>query len=545
MKFNDLPPWATGLLVSFSLLTSCKQELEKAVPLSAEMKTPADTILRNVEDAYPGVSGIVKEGVLEGQPIRYMEKNGQAVWQGDIILSPEQLSGNGPNSPEQLAQPGKNAKTEGAGMTNPDRRWIDFIIPYQIGAGVNESVISNAINAWQSSTPIRFVPRTNQTDYVRFVQASGNSSALGRQGGMQEIRVQSGVSAGTVMHEIGHTIGLWHEHARADRDAHIIINWHNIISKEEENNFWQYYEGDGFDFDPFDFNSIMLYGNYDFSKDPKNLPTMVKKDGSLWTLNRQSPSSSDARTVKSMYSNLYIIWNGSLYGVNPKDGSFVNLGSGMLAPARSIAEDKNELRIIENGSLWKVNRLNGQKQKLGNYYWGGSVGLTGADPYGYCYAQHGTRLWKIDRFGNRTRLGGVNALENWSGTQAVFYHKNALYVIWKDALYKVNTTTGLVDRSYGSGWYNINGMAALFSSSNELYILSGSSIRRMNLITGTYTPIPGSFTNVKGMTAVGGVIYLVSGSVLYKVNPLTGARQTLSGGWDATTSIGSSRYADL
>src|SRR5687768_5517304 len=87
MKFNDLPIWATGFLLSFSLLTSCNEDLENTVPASAEVKMPAGTTQPNLEEAYAGVSSIVKEGVLDGQPIRYLEKNGQALWQGDMILS--------------------------------------------------------------------------------------------------------------------------------------------------------------------------------------------------------------------------------------------------------------------------------------------------------------------------------------------------------------------------------------------------------------------------------------------------------------------------
>ncbi len=48
----------------------------------------------------------------------------------------------------------------------------------------------------------------------------------------------------------------------------------------------------------------------------------------------------------------------------------------------------------------------------------------------------------------------------------------------------------------------------------------------MNTTTGTLAGIQGNVHDLKGMTAINGVIYLVSRSALYKVNPLAYALST-------------------
>ena len=80
---------------------------------------------------------------------------------------------------------------------------------------------------------------------------------------------RSCTSLPAIIHEIGHTVGFWHEQSRPDRDEYIRVLHNNIVSAFKSN----------FDLLPntsinslgigYDYNSIMQYKEYTFGKNGK------------------------------------------------------------------------------------------------------------------------------------------------------------------------------------------------------------------------------------------------------------------------------------
>ena len=96
---------------------------------------------------------------------------------------------------------------------------------------------------------------------------SSCSSLIGRRGGTQFVSMNHNCfSMGEAMHQIGHAIGLWHEHLRPDRDEYIEVLYDNIILTEQHN--FQKLSLEQFRQVPdvgYDIESIMHSGPYAFS----------------------------------------------------------------------------------------------------------------------------------------------------------------------------------------------------------------------------------------------------------------------------------------
>lgn len=166
-------------------------------------------------------------------------------------------------------------------------RWTNGKVYYVFDSGLTEQQKNAWLNAaaeWSAVAALNFLPRTNQSNYIYVKKDTGNWSYVGMIGGKQEMGIASWFSKFTIVHEIGHALGMIHEHQRTGRDSFVTIHTANI-QDNYGHNFTPY--NNSTNYGDYDFDSIMHYDKCSFSKD---CPTGSTCNCTRLTISCKSPN---------------------------------------------------------------------------------------------------------------------------------------------------------------------------------------------------------------------------------------------------------------
>ena len=157
---------------------------------------------------------------------------------------------------------------EGAGIESAftGNRWTNGIVYYVFDAAVSSTNRQNwrdAAAAWSAVAPLTFTESTGIGNYIYVQNGSGNNSYVGMIGGRQVMNILSWTYKYVIAHEIGHALGLIHEHQRSGRNSYVTINYSYIQSGHASN----FDIAGSTNYGTYDFDSVMHYDKCAFSTD--------------------------------------------------------------------------------------------------------------------------------------------------------------------------------------------------------------------------------------------------------------------------------------
>jgi len=160
-----------------------------------------------------------------------------------------------PEEVQDDVDPGREAAAPGSSI----RRWPSRQpITWRMTSSARSSHRSNtlgAIRTIESNTCVRF--RESSSGRLEFRRPESSSSCRARIGYSSTSYVTIGCSVMTMVHELGHTVGLYHEHQRYDRDTYVRVTRGSMSSSSWDSNYRK--RDTRKDYGSYDFTSVMHY----------------------------------------------------------------------------------------------------------------------------------------------------------------------------------------------------------------------------------------------------------------------------------------------
>ncbi|MBI5087227.1 MAG: IPT/TIG domain-containing protein [Acidobacteria bacterium] len=199
--------------------------------------------------------------------------------------------------------------------------WTGGVIPYAFDPGVaNREAARSAMRRWEALVPVQFKERTVETNYVR-IRAGSCSSSIGMAGGVQSMYADC--PPGAMIHELGHILGLLHEHTRHDAGRWLDIPFARLPFNRVTS--W-YPMRRAADSGPYDYASIMhypliddLFGHPGVTTIPRGIPTAYDAEngqpsrGDVEALHRFYGSAISVYTVATHPAGLPVLVDGIAY----------------------------------------------------------------------------------------------------------------------------------------------------------------------------------------------------------------------------------------